>query len=67
MAETSIISELAQNFGPTGLIIGYLVWDRLTTQKERMAFDRARLEADKSLAASLAALTVAIHQPVKDH
>ena len=58
--ETSIIGELASQFGPTGLIVGYLVWDRFTTWKERMAFDRERLEADKALAASLAALTTVI-------
>jgi hypothetical protein len=60
MAESSIIGELAQQFGPTGLIIGYLVWDRLTNVKERLGFDRERLEADKALAASLAALTTVI-------
>lgn len=60
--EVSIIADLAKEFGPTGLIIGYLVWDRLTTVKERLTFDRERLEADKSLAASLAALTTAITQ-----
>lgn len=58
--EHSIIADLASQFGPTGLIIGYLVWEKLTTGKEKLAFDRERLEADKALAASLAALTTAI-------
>lgn len=60
--EASIIGDLAAQFGPSGLIIGYLIWDRMTTGKERMTYDRERLEADKALAASLAALTVAIQQ-----
>ncbi len=58
--ESHIIAELAAQFGPSGMIIGYLVWDRLTTVKERLAFDRERLDADKALAASLAALTTVI-------
>lgn len=58
--EASIIGELAQQFGPTGLIIGYLVWDRLTNVKERLSFDRERLEADKAMTAALAALKTVI-------
>lgn len=58
--EHSIIADLASQFGPTGLIIGYLVWERLTVGKEKLAFDRERLDADKSLAAALASLTTAI-------
>lgn len=58
--EASIIGELAQQFGPTGLIIGYLVWDRLTNVKERLSFDRERLEADKAMTAALAGLKTVI-------
>ena len=47
-------------FGPLGLIILYLVWDKTHDAKERRALDHARAEADKALAASLAALTVTI-------
>ncbi|AJP72917.1 hypothetical protein [Sphingomonas hengshuiensis] len=62
--ETNIIAQLAGQFGATGLIIGYLIWDRRTTGKERMTFDLARLEADKALAASLAALKTIIEKLV---
>lgn len=71
--ETTIIGELATQFGPTGLIIGYLVWERLqlrTERKEadanRAIYDNARLEADKSLASSLAALTTVIQSKGHD-
>jgi hypothetical protein len=60
--EQSFILELAAGFGPAGLIIGWLVWERMTIGKERLAYDRERLEADRQLAASLAALTTVIHE-----
>lgn len=47
-------------FGPVGLIVLYLVWDKTHDAKERRALDQARTEADKALAASLSALTVTI-------
>lgn len=59
MGEASIIAHLASQFGPTGLIIGFLVWNKLTIEKDRMNLDRERVEADKQLAASLAALKTA--------
>ena len=69
--EHSIIAELASQFGAPGLIIGYLVWDRLQMRADRKEadatkaiYDNARLEADKSLAASLAALTTVIQSKV---
>ena len=48
--EPSLILELATRFGPAGLIIGWLVWERMTTARERLAYDRERLEADRQLA-----------------
>jgi hypothetical protein len=60
--EPSLILELATRFGPVGLIIGWLVWERMTTARERLAYDRERLEADRQLAASLAALTAVIQE-----
>lgn len=62
MEHANIIAELAGQFGPTGLIIGYLVWERRTSSRERMTYDRERLEADKALAASLAALKTTIER-----
>lgn len=62
MTETSIIMQLASQFGPTGLIIGYLVWNRLTVEKDRQKIDQERIEADKDLSASLATLTTVITQ-----
>ncbi len=43
-------------FGPTGLMILYLVWDK----SQQRAVDLARAESDKAIAASLAALTVVV-------
>ena len=59
--EAGLIS-LASQYGAPGLIILYLVWERLTVGKERAQIDRERIEADKALAASLAALTTTIQQ-----
>lgn len=54
-------------FGPLGLVIGYLIWrERVGAEKrgeierERAEADKVRAEADKALAAALAALTVMI-------
>lgn len=54
-------------FGPLGLMIGYLVWrenvangKREALEKERLEVQRERTESDKALAAALAALTVTI-------
>lgn len=59
--EATII-ELAKLFGAPGLIIGYLIWEKATTGKERMQLDRERIATDKELASSLAALTTTIQQ-----
>jgi len=54
-------------FGPLGLMIGYLVWresvsnaKREALEKERLEVQRERTESDKALATALAALTVTI-------
>ncbi|WP_336974149.1 hypothetical protein [Sphingobium aromaticiconvertens] len=72
MAETSIISALATQFGAPGLLIGYMVWDRLMRRKdeqaaraEDLAMQKDRTEADKSLAASMSALATTIQQERK--
>jgi hypothetical protein len=48
--------SLAQQFGPMGLFVGYLVWR--DTRYEKLS--RERIEADKALATSLALLEAAI-------
>jgi len=67
MTEISLIGQLASQFGAPGLIIGYLIWDRKQMRVDRaaevadkMVYDKARLEADKALAAGMAALTTVI-------
>ena len=47
-------------FGPLGLMIGYLVWRERAGAEKRAEIDRERVESDKALAASLSALTVTI-------
>ncbi len=47
-------------FGPLGLMIGYLIWREKTGAEKRGELEQARTEADKALAASLASLTVTI-------
>lgn len=67
--ETNIIANLAAQFGAPGLLIGYMVWDRLLRRKdeqaervEDLALKRERIESDKSLAGALATLTVIVQQ-----
>lgn len=67
--ETNIIAQLAAQFGAPGLLIGYMVWDRLLRRKDQqaervedLALKRERIESDKSLAAALATLTVIVQQ-----
>lgn len=67
--ETNIIAQLATQFGAPGLLIGYMVWDRLLRRKdeqaervEDLAIKRERIESDKSLAGALATLTVIVQQ-----
>lgn len=47
-------------FGPLGLMIGYLVWREKVGSEKRGQIERERAEADKALASALAALTVTI-------
>ncbi|UXC93137.1 hypothetical protein EGM87_22845 [Sphingobium sp. RSMS] len=47
-------------FGPLGLMIGYLVWDKSRGDDTRQKIDKDRTESDKALAAALSALTVTI-------
>lgn len=56
---TETWSLLAQ-FGPLGLMIGYLVWKDTRKDDERQQVERERTESDKALAAALSALTVTI-------
>lgn len=52
--------QVFAQFGPLGLIIAYLVWDKTGASKERMVAEKERTESDKALAAALSALTVTI-------
>lgn len=47
-------------FGPLGLMIGYLVWREKVGAEKRGEIERARAAADVQLATALAALTVTI-------
>ena len=54
--------QLAGQFGPMGLLVAYLIWRERSFEGKRMAYDQARLDADKALAASLGALTAVIQR-----
>jgi len=54
--------QLAGQFGPMGLLVAYLIWRERSSEAKRMAYDQARLDADKALAASLGALTAVIQR-----
>lgn len=56
------LASLAGQFGPMGLFVGYLMWREHRNADERIKYDIARVEADKSLAASLGALTAVIQR-----
>jgi hypothetical protein len=65
------VASLATQFGPTGLIIGYLIWEKTRLdskwrnhEEQRLKQDAARTEADKGLALALQALTIAIRRDV---
>lgn len=47
-------------FGPLGLMIGYLVWKDTRNTDASQQVERERTESDKALAAALSALTVTI-------
>ncbi len=52
--------------GPIGIFAMYLIWERHTSAKERLELDRQRLEVDRNVAASLAALTTVIQQRTRN-
>jgi hypothetical protein len=52
----SQIIQLAGDFGPMGLFVGYLVWAQMRREK----LDKDRIDADKALATSLALLEQAV-------
>lgn len=47
-------------FGPLGLMIGYLVWREKTGAEKRGEIEKARAASDIELAKALSALTVTI-------
>jgi len=50
------VLQLAGQFGPMGLFIGYLMWER--TQERSLA--RERIETDKAVASSMTLLAAKI-------
>ena len=54
-----IVTAFGQ-FGPVGLMIGYLVWRERTGAEKRGVIEKERTESDKALASALSALTVTI-------
>lgn len=62
MTETGVLTELVSQFGTAGLIIAYLVWDRMTTGKERREIDKQQIDSNIRLAEALAALKSIIEQ-----
>lgn len=70
--EQALIAGLGQ-FGPPGIFILYLMWAADKREKQgklerddRNKIDRDRIETDKALAASLAALTTTIQLGRRD-
>jgi len=62
MDEASVLQQLVGQFGTAGLIIAYLVWDRLTTGKERRELDKQQVDSNIRLAETLSALKTVIEQ-----
>lgn len=62
MDEAGVLQQLVSQFGTAGLIIAYLVWDRMTTGKERRDLDRQQVDSNIRLAEALAALKTVIEQ-----
>lgn len=57
---TPDIATAFGQFGPLGLMIGYLVWREKTGADRRNEIEEKRVEADKLLASALTALTVTV-------
>lgn len=47
-------------FGPLGLMIGYLAWEKRSEREHRREVELARAASDTALATALSALTVTI-------
>lgn len=62
MDEAGVLQQLVGQFGTAGLIIAYLVWDRMTTGKDRREIDKQQVESNIRLAETLAALKTVIEQ-----
>jgi hypothetical protein len=62
MNEIGMAEQLFSQFGTAGLIIGYLVWDRMTTGRERREIDKQQVESNIRLAEALASLKTVIEQ-----
>jgi hypothetical protein len=62
MDEAGVLQQLVSQFGTAGLIIAYLIWDRLTTGKERREIDKQQIDSNIRLAEALAALKTVIEQ-----
>lgn len=54
--------NLFGQFGPMGLFVAYLIWDRSSGRTEQLQRDKDRSEADKALATALGALTAVIQR-----
>lgn len=54
--------NLAGQFGPMGLFVAYLIWREQRTATTAIAYNEARLQADRALASSLGALTAVIQR-----
>ena len=62
MDEAGVLQQLASQFGTAGLIIAYLVWDRMTTGKDRREIDKQQVASNIRLAEALASLKTVIEQ-----
>ena len=59
--------SLAGQFGPMGLLVAYIIWDKQRTDTKwrdheaaRLKQDAARVEADKAMAQAMTALSIVI-------
>lgn len=50
------VMQLAKDFGPSGMIVGFMIWDRIQQRK----FDRERIAADLEAARAMTTLAVKI-------
>lgn len=52
--DPAILAQLAAQFGPMGLLVGYLIW----REQRRDKIDTARIEADVEMARAINTLSV---------